>query len=105
MNFSDKKKKKKWACLSIASMGLVACGGGSADGKTVIVTLHQVDYARRYCPRTVALKQGVVQFDGTTQELSDGFLNQLYGSEMRPEDATPVTNRPVLNPSMAAITQ
>ena len=75
------------------------------DGKTVIVTLHQVDYARRYCPRTVALKQGVVQFDGTTQELSDGFLNQLYGSEMRPEDATPVTNRPVLNPSMAAITQ
>ena len=75
------------------------------DGKTVIVTLHQVDYARRYCPRTVALKQGVVQFDGQTSELSDGFLNQLYGSEMRPEDATPVTNRPVLNPSMAAITQ
>ena len=75
------------------------------DGKTVIVTLHQVDYARRYCPRTVALKQGVVQFDGVTHELSDGFLNQLYGSEMRPEDAIPVTNRPVLNPSMAAITQ
>ena len=75
------------------------------DGKTVIVTLHQVDYARRYCPRTVALKQGVVQFDGVTHELSDGFLNQLYGSEMRPEDAVPVTSRPVLNPGMAAITQ
>ena len=75
------------------------------DDKTVIVTLHQVDYARRYCPRTVALKQGVVQFDGVTHELSDGFLIQLYGSEMRPEDAVPVTSRPVLNPGMAAITQ
>lgn len=26
------------------------------DGKTVVVTLHQVDYALRYCPRAVALK-------------------------------------------------
>ena len=75
------------------------------DGKTVIVTLHQVDYARRYCPRTVALKQGVVQFDGTTQELSDGFLNQLYGSELRPEDTATVISRPVLNPGMTVITQ
>ena len=75
------------------------------DGKTVIVTLHQVDYARRYCPRTVALKQGMVQFDGTTQELSDGFLNQLYGSELRPEDTATVISRPVLNPGMTVITQ
>src|SRR3546814_3346255 len=26
------------------------------DGKTVLVTLHQVDYAVRYCERVVALK-------------------------------------------------
>ena len=34
MNFSGINSLKKWACLSIASMGLVACGGGSTDGKT-----------------------------------------------------------------------
>ena len=34
MNFNGIHSFKKWACLSIASMGLVACGGGSADGKT-----------------------------------------------------------------------
>lgn len=56
------------------------------DGKTVIVTLHQVDYARRYCSRTVALKQGVVQFDGSTTLLSNAFLNQLYGSEAQLEE-------------------
>ena len=28
------------------------------DGLTVVVTLHQVDYAMRFCPRTVALKKG-----------------------------------------------
>ncbi|UOO88959.1 phosphonate ABC transporter ATP-binding protein [Vitreoscilla massiliensis] len=75
------------------------------DGKTVIVTLHQVDYARRYCPRTVALKQGVVQFDGATSTLSDGFLNQLYGSELRPEDTVVTSVTPVLNPTLAAVTQ
>ncbi len=28
------------------------------DGITVVVTLHQVDYALRYCERIVALRQG-----------------------------------------------
>jgi hypothetical protein len=34
MHFNGIQSFKKWVCLSIASMGLVACGGGSADGKT-----------------------------------------------------------------------
>lgn len=29
------------------------------DGITVVVTLHQVDYALRYCERIVALRQGM----------------------------------------------
>ena len=34
MHFNGIQSFKKWVCLSIASMGLVACGGGSADSKT-----------------------------------------------------------------------
>eukprot|EP01030_Chromulinospumella_sphaerica_P017612 gene17612-17445_t len=34
------------------------------DGLTVIVTLHQVDYALRYCDRVVALKAGKLVYDG-----------------------------------------
>lgn len=52
------------------------------DGKTVVVTLHQVDYAVRYCPRAVALKGGRIHFDGDGSQLSSQFLNDLYGADV-----------------------
>ncbi|MBH3423394.1 MULTISPECIES: phosphonate ABC transporter ATP-binding protein [Pseudomonas] len=52
------------------------------DGKTVVVTLHQVDYAMRYCPRAVALKDGRIHFDGQGREMSSQFLNDLYGADV-----------------------
>ncbi|KAF1012449.1 MAG: Phosphate-import ATP-binding protein PhnC [Pseudomonas fluorescens] len=52
------------------------------DGKTVVVTLHQVDYAMRYCPRAVALKGGRIHFDGRARDLSSHFLNDLYGADL-----------------------
>ncbi|CAE6932348.1 phosphonate ABC transporter ATP binding subunit [Pseudomonas marincola] len=54
----------------------------SRDGKTVVVTLHQVDYAARYCKRAVALKAGRIHFDGSTEQLNPDFLNDLYGAEL-----------------------
>lgn len=51
------------------------------DGKTVIVTLHQVDYAVKYCRHAIALKAGQKYFDGPIEMLSTQMLNQLYGSE------------------------
>ncbi|MCU1715876.1 phosphonate ABC transporter ATP-binding protein [Pseudomonas sp. 5P_3.1_Bac2] len=52
------------------------------DGTTVLVTLHQVDYAMRYCQRAVALKAGRVHFDGAASALHNDFLNDLYGAEL-----------------------
>ncbi|MCF5664312.1 phosphonate ABC transporter ATP-binding protein [Pseudomonas marginalis] len=52
------------------------------DGKTVVVTLHQVDYAMRYCPRAVALKGGRIHFDGQGSSMSSQFLNDLYGADV-----------------------
>lgn len=52
------------------------------DGKTVLVTLHQVDYAVRYCERVVALKSGRIHFDGSVEALSSAFLNELYGGDL-----------------------
>jgi phosphonate transport system ATP-binding protein len=51
------------------------------DRTTVLVTLHQVDYARRYCPRTVALKEGRIHYNGPTSVLSDPCLAEIYGAE------------------------
>jgi phosphonate transport system ATP-binding protein len=50
-----------------------------ADGITVVVSLHQVEYARRYCPRTIALRDGVVAYDGPSSALTPALLRDLYG--------------------------
>lgn len=51
------------------------------DGVTVVVSLHQVDFALRYCRRTVALKAGRVVYDGPSAALTPALLRDLYGSE------------------------
>lgn len=55
------------------------------DGLGVIVTLHQVDYAIRYCERVVALKAGKVVYDGPSTGLDTQQLIDIYGPEF--EDA------------------
>ncbi|WP_417775563.1 phosphonate ABC transporter ATP-binding protein [Stutzerimonas xanthomarina] len=52
------------------------------DGKTVVVTLHQVDYASRYCQRAVALKDGRIHYDGACADLDSRLLNDLYGADL-----------------------
>lgn len=52
----------------------------TGEGMTVLVSLHQVDYAIRYCPRTIALKDGTVVYDGPSSSLNPAFLKTLYGS-------------------------
>lgn len=52
------------------------------DGKTVIVSLHQIEYARKYCKRAIALVKGKIVFDGPVKDLSDDILIQLYGSNL-----------------------
>ena len=77
------------------------------DGMTVLVSLHQVDYAARYCPRTVALKDGRIIYDGPSSALTPVFLRELYGVEgaaMFMGDKPHVESQPiipVLNPLAA----
>jgi phosphonate transport system ATP-binding protein len=51
------------------------------DGLTVLVTLHQVDYALRYCQRVVALKAGTIVYDGPPAGLDKPRLIDIYGPE------------------------
>lgn len=51
------------------------------DGTTIIVSLHQVEYALKYCPRTIALRAGKVVYDGPSEALTPAFLGELYGAE------------------------
>jgi phosphonate transport system ATP-binding protein len=49
---------------------------------TVVVSLHQVDVALRYCQRVVALRHGKVVYDGPSAELTPEMLQSLYGAEL-----------------------
>ena len=53
------------------------------DGLAVVVTLHQVDYAMRYCPRVIALKAGKVVYDGPSVDLDRPALVDVYGPEIQ----------------------
>ncbi|MBA3034768.1 MAG: phosphonate ABC transporter ATP-binding protein [Gammaproteobacteria bacterium] len=52
------------------------------DRCTVIVSLHQVEMALKYCPRVVALHQGQVVFDGPSTTLTPALLRELYGVQV-----------------------
>jgi phosphonate transport system ATP-binding protein len=51
------------------------------DGVTVLVSLHQVDYALRYCPRAVGMKDGRVVFDGPSHRVTPELLADIYGAD------------------------
>jgi phosphonate transport system ATP-binding protein len=51
------------------------------DGITVLISLHQVEYAMSYCPRTIALRAGKVVYDGPSAALSPAMLCSVYGAE------------------------
>jgi phosphate/phosphite/phosphonate ABC transporter binding protein len=52
------------------------------DGVTVLVSLHQIAFARRYCPLVVALKEGLVVYDGPSADLTGDRLHAIYGADV-----------------------
>jgi phosphonate transport system ATP-binding protein len=68
------------------------------DKTTVLVSLHQVEIAIKYCPRTVALHKGRVVYDGPSVALTPTLLRELYGA-----DAEEVLQKPDHAPEPAFI--
>ena len=50
----------------------------SESNKTLVVSLHSVDLARKYFSRAIGLRQGELQFDLPVGELTDEVLSSLY---------------------------
>ena len=77
------------------------------DKCTVIVSLHQVEIALKYCPHVVALHQGKIVFDGAAAALTPELLRELYGVQVEelfaPLSATQqvTSTHPHLNPVMS----
>ncbi len=49
-------------------------------GITVLVNLHSIDIARRYCSRVVGMRKGNVVFDGPVADLTDDAIAAIYGT-------------------------
>lgn len=54
------------------------------DGIAAVVSLHQVELARRFADRVVGLARGTVVFDGPPESLRDEHLDVIYDRERRP---------------------
>jgi phosphonate transport system ATP-binding protein len=71
-----------------------------ADGITAIVSLHQVDLARRFADRIVGLRAGAIVFDSEPARLTDAELDRIYvqapgGIETQPPPRAPTSPFPV----------
>ena len=46
---------------------------------TVLVNLHALDIARRFCPRIIGMADGQIVFDGTPDDLNASVVDAIYG--------------------------
>ena len=51
------------------------------DGITVLCSLHFLSLARAYADRVIALKGGVVQFDGLPKDINENRFREIYGED------------------------
>ena len=47
----------------------------------VIINIHDVTLAKRFCDRIIGMSKGKIIFDGTPSELKDSHLSEIYGGE------------------------
>ena len=64
-------------CVLVAGL----YGAATASRKILFVqALHQVEVARRRFPRIVALRDGVIVYDGAASAFTDAQVSALYGT-------------------------
>ncbi len=64
------------------------------DGVTVLASLHDLDMARDYCERLVAMRAGRVVFDGAPAALTAAYVRDIYGNEDARAPALAIPQRP-----------
>lgn len=61
------------------------------EGITAVVSLHQVEYAREFADRIVALHGGEIIFDGLPAQLDDKTVERLYFKDQGQEQEAQVS--------------
>ncbi|MFN4087999.1 MAG: phosphonate ABC transporter ATP-binding protein [Alphaproteobacteria bacterium] len=74
------------------------------DGITVVMSLHQIDSARRYADRIIALAGGGIAFDGPPAELGDDMVQRIFagrGAGLGTPPPPPAQPEPSRRPALA----
>ena len=53
-------------------------GLAESSGKSLVASLHSPALIRKYFPRVIGLREGLVQFDIPVEAMTDGVLERLY---------------------------
>lgn len=53
------------------------------NGKTLVVSLHDLEFAKIYCDRLIGLRKGSILFDLPTTKVTSAMIEQLYELENR----------------------
>ncbi|MFM2433179.1 MAG: phosphonate transporter, ATP-binding protein PhnC [Cyanobacteriota bacterium] len=67
--------------LSHSIMALL-CQLCQEQGRTLVISLHDVDLARQYCDRLIGLRQGKILFDAPIDAVTETMLHNLYDQTM-----------------------
>ncbi|NJM85080.1 MAG: phosphonate ABC transporter ATP-binding protein, partial [Leptolyngbyaceae cyanobacterium RM2_2_21] len=53
--------------------------------KTLVISLHEVDFARSHCDRVIGLREGKLRFDCPVSAASDSLFRDLYALSGEPQ--------------------
>jgi phosphonate transport system ATP-binding protein len=59
---------------------------GKEEQITLVVSLHQIEWARRYADRVIGLSQGSIVFDGAPGGLTTAVLQNIYNKNIKPAE-------------------
>jgi phosphonate transport system ATP-binding protein len=59
------------------------CDMATQDGVTLLVNLHTLDLLQGHFDRVIALREGLLFWQGRPEEISQDLLRELYGAEYR----------------------
>ncbi len=65
---------------SVEIMEIMAAMAGKRN-IPIIVNIHNVALAKRFCQRMIGMSDGKIVFNGTPAELTDTHLKEIYGGE------------------------
>ena len=53
---------------------------------TILVNMHHVDLALKYATRVIGIRAGEIVYDGSTKNVTEDILKNIYGRELTDED-------------------